>query len=79
MRADGGGRVVAMGVMRNNAALANVIRTGAWQQIQSMIETQGKDGAMSLDRHLARLVQAGRITREEALKNGADPGLAQRV
>ena len=78
-RADGTGRAVAMEVMRNNTAVANLIRTGAWQQLQSTIETQTKDGMMSLERHLTDLVRQGTITREEAVRHANDPSIAQRV
>jgi twitching motility protein PilT len=78
-RADGSGRAVAMEVMRNNTAIANLIRTGNWQQIQSMIETQTKDGMYSLERHLIELVRRGVITRDEAVRHANDPSIVQRV
>jgi twitching motility protein PilT len=78
-RADGAGRAVAMEVMRNNTAIANLIRTGNWQQLQSMIETQTKDGMYSLERHLIELVRRGVITRDEAIRHANDPAIAQRI
>lgn len=78
-RADGGGRVVAMEVMRNSVAVANLVRTGNWQQLQSIIETQGRDGSTSLERHLIELVRRGTITRDEAVRHANDPAIAQRL
>jgi twitching motility protein PilT len=78
-RADGRGRVVAMEVLRNNAAIANLMRTGNWQQIQSMIETQGKDGMNTLEKHLVELVATKAITREEAIRQANDPAIANRL
>jgi twitching motility protein PilT len=78
-RADGAGRLVAMEVVRNTPAIANLIRTGNWQQIVSTVETQAKDGMGTLERHLIELVSAGRITRDEALRSANDPALATRL
>jgi twitching motility protein PilT len=78
-RADGQGRIVAMEVLRNTPAIANLMRTGNWQQIQAMIETQGKDGMNTLEKHLIELVRAGRITRDEAIHHANDPAIATRV
>ena len=78
-RADGGGRAVAMEVMRNTTAIANLIRTGSWQQLQSTIETQSKDCMYSLERHLIDLVRRGTISREEAIRHANDPSIAQRL
>ena len=78
-RADGAGRLVAMEVVRNNSAIANLIRTGNWQQITATIETQTKYGMGTLERHLIELVHAGLITREEAIRGANDPSIATRL
>jgi len=78
-RADGVGRAVAMEVMRNTTAIANLIRTGNWPQIQSTIETQSRDGMMSFERHLIELARRGTITRDEAIRHANDPAIAQRL
>ena len=69
----GGGRILAMEVLRNTTPVGNLIRTGAVQQIQSLIETGMKDGMNTLDHHLQLLLQAGEISREEALLAANDP------
>lgn len=78
-RADGRGRVVAMEVLRNSPALANLMRTGNWQQIHPMIETQGRDGMNTLEKHLVELFRAGVITREEAINHANDPVIVSRL
>jgi twitching motility protein PilT len=60
-------RVLAMEVLRNNFAIANLIREGKIHQLQGLIETGMKEGMITMDRHLQDLYHAGRITRETAL------------
>jgi twitching motility protein PilT len=78
-RADGGGRLVAMEVLKNIPAISNQIRTGNWHQIHSTLETHSRDGLITLERHLLRLVEEGRITREEAVRSANDPGIIARL
>ena len=68
-----------MEVLRNTPAIANLMRTGNWQQIQATIETQGKEGMNTLEKHLIELVRQGVITREEALHQANDPAIAGRI
>ena len=69
----GGGRILAMEVLKNTTPVGNLIRTGAVHQIQSLIETGMKDGMNTLDHHLQLLLHTGKITREEALLAANDP------
>lgn len=78
-RSDGSGRIVAMEVLRNNPAISNLVRTGAWQQIQAMLETQGKEGMNTLEKHLAELARADLISREEAARHANDPSIIARL
>lgn len=73
VRTDGRGRRVAMEILKNTPAMGNLIRNGVWQQIQSGIETQAKEGMVTFERSLVQLVQQGEITREEAMRH-ADSG-----
>ena len=69
-RSDGAGRVVAMEIMNNNYAIANLIRQIKIEQMYSIIQTQTRDEPgqrmTTMERSLARLVNEGRLTREEA-------------
>ena len=54
-RVDGNGRILAMEVLKNLPALGNLIRSGNWQQVYSTMETQGKEGMMTMEQHLLPL------------------------
>jgi len=76
-RKDGDGRVVAMEILNNNYAIANLIRTGKVEQIYSQLQIKTKDQPdermITLERHLARLVKTGVINLLEAQKWANDP------
>ena len=61
------GRAMAMEIMINTPACANLIREGKTAQLYSLIQTGAQYGMQTLERSLANLVQANRITLEEAM------------
>lgn len=69
-RRDAPGRVVAMEVMNNNYAMSNLIRQIKPEQMYSIVQTHTRDEPgqrmTTMERSLARLVRAGKLTREEA-------------
>jgi len=69
---DGTGRLVAMEILNNNYACANLIRTGKVEQIYSQLQTKTRnrpdEKMMTLERHLATLVKADKIDLLEAKK-----------
>lgn len=69
-RKDGKGRVVAMEIMNNNYACANLIRTGKIEQIYSQLQTKTQnkpdEKMITLESHLARLVKADIVDLLEA-------------
>jgi len=69
---DGTGRIVAMEVLNNNYACANLIRTGKIEQMYSQLQTKTKDQPdermITLERHLARLVKEDKIDLLEGQK-----------
>ena len=69
---DGTGRLVAMEILNNNYACANLIRTGKIEQIYSQLQTKTRnrpdEKMMTLERHLATLVKADKIDLLEAKK-----------
>ncbi|MEZ6083991.1 MAG: hypothetical protein R3E58_08625 [Phycisphaerae bacterium] len=71
-RADGNGRVVAMELLNNTYAMANLIRLAKTEQVYSLLQTRTKDTPdermTTLERSLANLVRAGEITPMEAEK-----------
>ncbi len=69
---DGTGRLVAMEILNNNYACANLIRTGKVEQIYSQLQTKTRnrpdEKMMTMERHLATLVKADKIDLLEAKK-----------
>ena len=65
-RVDNRGRVPAVEIMINNAAIANLIRENKIDQIENVIQSGGMQGMQRLDTSLRRLLDANMITAEEA-------------
>jgi twitching motility protein PilT len=71
-RKDGSGRLVAMEILNNNYACANIIRTGKVEQIYSQLQTKVKntpdEKMITMESHLARLIKAEQIDLLEGQK-----------
>jgi len=69
---DATGRLVAMEILNNNYACANLIRVGKVEQIYSQLQTKTQakpdEKMTTLERHLAMLVKADKIDLLEAKK-----------
>ena len=78
-RADGNGRILAMEVLKNIPALGNLVRTGNWQQVYSTMETQSKEGMMTMEQHLLHLYQHGVISKESAITYTNEASLIERL
>jgi len=80
-RADRPGRVVAMEILQNNWAVANMIRQMRPEQIYSIMQTQTRDEPAqrmcTLERSLADLLRRGLITRAEAERAANNPQLLE--
>ena len=63
------GRVAAMEIMVNNAAIANLIRQGKLDQMENTIQSSAQAGMQTMDSALKRLVQKRIIAGEEAYLN----------
>lgn len=77
--AKGGGRRVAMEVLKNIPAVGHLIRSGNWHQIYASMETQAKEGLNTMEKHLADLAMRGAITREAAIRYANDPAIQARL
>ncbi len=77
--ADGSSRTVATEVLVPNPAIRNLIREGKTHQIYSAIQTSGSVGMQTMDSDLARLVRAGKITRQLAEQRAAVPEELRRL
>ena len=78
-RSDGNGRILAMEVLKNVPALGNLIRTGNWQQVYSTMETQSKEGMMTMEQHLLHLFQHNIITKDSAIAYTNEASLLERL
>lgn len=69
----GGGRIPAMEIMFANDAVRNLIREGKTYQIDNVMQTAGSQGMSLIEKELARLVQQGLISQEDALRQAFRP------
>jgi twitching motility protein PilT len=65
-RADGTGRVLALEILTNTPAVANVIREAKTYMLPGIIQTGKKQGMRLMDDTLMELYDSGSITAEEA-------------
>lgn len=77
--AIGGGRVVAAEIMVANSAVRALIREGKTHQIDNAIQTGADQGMQTMDRTLAKLVQTGVITYENAREYAVDINELNRI
>lgn len=78
-RADKTGRIVAVEVMRNIVAVANLIREGKIHNVYTVMETQSKEGMQTMDSSVKSLYLKGLITYEEAKQRMRDPKMLDRA
>lgn len=74
-----GGLVPAYELLINNSAVANLIRENRIHEIPSVIETGLEQGMIDMNRSLARLVQNGDITVEDAFRFSSNPKGLERL
>ncbi|NLH41590.1 MAG: PilT/PilU family type 4a pilus ATPase [Planctomycetes bacterium] len=71
-RKNGQGRVIAMEILNNTYAVANLIRTGKIEQLYSQLQTKTRnrpdEKMITLEKHLSILVKQGEIDLLEAQK-----------
>lgn len=70
---DGNGRVAAFEVMHSNHAVRNLIREGKSHQLMSVMQTNRKQGMITMDEAIIQLFYTGRISREMAVQFAQDP------
>jgi len=68
-RADGHGRVLASEVLCPNHGIRNCIRERKLEQIVGLMEIGHREGNRTIDQSIGSLLNAGLITREEAIFN----------
>ena len=70
--AIGGGRVVAAEIMIANSAGRSIFREGKTHQLVTTIQTGANEGMQTIDRTLAKLVQQGTVTYDDARDYAVD-------
>jgi len=69
---DGSGRTLAMEILNNNYACANMIRTGKMEQLYTVLQTRTKDTPdermITFEKHLVSLVKNNTVDLLEAQK-----------
>ena len=92
VRATAGGRVPAVEVMLNSKLVSELIERGDFSGVKDAMEKSMAEGSQTFEQDLARLINAGTITRDEGLafadsptnlmwrlQNDAAPGAARAV
>ena len=74
-----GDLVPACEIMHATGAIRSLIRDNKNHQIDSVIQSGGREGMISMDQALLELYRSGRITREAALENADHPQQMQRL
>lgn len=69
---DGSGRVPAFEIMTFTPAIQNLIREGKTHQIQSLIQTGGKYGMITMDKSIIELYKKGIISYDTAVQASVD-------
>jgi twitching motility protein PilU len=72
-RADGTGRVVAVGVLRDSPRIKDLIAKGSIAEISAELEKRNTEGIVSLDEAIFKLHEEGLITAEDALRYADRP------
>jgi twitching motility protein PilT len=67
-KADGSGRVAALEILINNSAVANLIRQGKLDQLESSMQSGAQYGMRTMDSAIQALLDAGKISGAEAYR-----------
>ncbi len=65
-RLDGEGLVAALEILRNNKAVANLVRHAKFHQLDSIMQTSIEQGMQTMPKAVTALLRAGRIHRDDA-------------
>ncbi len=76
---DGTGRCVALEILINTSAAANLIRQGKLEQLENVMQSSGREGMCTMDGSLKKLYDDGLITGEEAYLNAYDKGKFEQI
>jgi len=69
---DGTGRLVALEILINTSASANLIRQGKLEQLETVMQSGAANGMCTMDGSLKKLYEDGLISGEEAYRQAID-------
>ena len=72
-RADGTGRVVGVGVLRDSPRIKDLVAKGSITEISAELEKRNTEGIISIDQAIFKLHEEGLITAEDALRYADRP------
>ena len=75
----GGGRVLACEVMMVNGAIRSLIREAKTPQIANAVATGAREGSLTMDNSILRLLRRQLISPETACSAAGDPGYVRRL
>ena len=73
-RADGSGRIASFEIMVATSAIRNLVRENKMHQALGTMEASRRDGMITMDFALKRLVEEGLVERDAALQYALSPG-----
>ena len=76
---DGTGRLVALEILINTSATANLIRQGKLEQLETVMQSGGAAGMCTMDSSLKKLYDEGRISGNEAYMQAFDKNKFEEV
>ena len=74
---DGSSRAAAFEVLHVNSAVRNLIREGKSHQLITVMQTNRKQGMISMDDAILELYRSQKISREMAVQYAQDPDTMQ--
>jgi len=73
------GRAAALEIMINTPAVANLIRQGKLDQLETAIQSGGRIGMKSMDNALLELVDKGWVSAEEAYQQANNKHMFEKL
>ena len=73
------GRIAALEVLVNTPAVANLIRQGKLDQLETAMQSGGNVGMQTMDTALMELVHRGQVSGKEAYQQANDKSKFQRM
>jgi twitching motility protein PilT len=76
---DGSGRTVALEILINTSAAANLIRQGKLEQLENVMQSSAREGMCTMDSSLKKLLDDGAISGQEAYLQSFDKSKFEQV